>query len=101
MQDVSLTMEEMEWIRAELVKIKDPNKKDGGYDPWGKLFIKILDAIDAENQEKMVYIIIDLLNPKDLQAFSVKANAERALSDLQDDVDSDHKWALVEVTEDV
>ena len=45
---IPLTLEEMEWIRAELVKAKDPNTY-GGYDPkYEKLFIKIIDAIEEE-----------------------------------------------------
>ena len=46
-----------------------------------------------------IYIIIDLLNPKDIQAFRSKPDAEQALSNLQDDVDPDHKWDLLSVQE--
>jgi hypothetical protein len=45
----------------------------------------------------MIYLIVDLLNPKDILAFKSKVNADQALSNLQDDVDADHKWELISV----
>ena len=47
----------------------------------------------------MIYLIIDLLNPKDIQAFKSKVDADKELSNLQDDVDPDHKWELISVEE--